>query len=99
MTVIGHRPVHLPFHAVRSRRQGDGVVAEPLQGLHRRTEAAERGEHQLDGLHDGTVRIQCDLAGVGVDQTDGQVHPELAPLRLAALPTDPAGADALQFIF
>ena len=35
----------------------------------------------------------------GVDQADGQVHPEFAPLRLAALPADQAGADALKFIF
>ena len=99
VTVIGRRPMHLSFHALRSRRQADGVLAEPLQGLHRRTEAAERGEHPLDGFHDGTVRIQRDLAGVGVDQADGQVHPELAALRLAALPADQAGANALQFLF
>ena len=98
IAVIGHRPVHLSFHVVRPRRQGNGILAEPLQCLHRRAEAAERGEHQLDGLRDGAVRIQGDLARVGVDQADGQAQLEFAALRLAALPADQPGADALKLI-
>ena len=99
LAVIGHRPHHLAMHSVGPRGQGHGVLAEPFQGLHRGPRAAERGEHQGDGLDDRAVGIEHGLVAVVIGQAEGQAHLQRPAPGLAALAADQARADALHLVF